>query len=314
MDSTTAARRKVFISYAHEDQDLATRLKGDLEGKGVRVWIDHSGIKGGDAWVKKIHEGLRVSNEVVFIDSPAARDSDAVQSELIIAKARIMRITPLQLGSNYEPWYLTATSQNIDFTDYDDGFAKLMALPPPPWTLWRRVLILRNKVRAYRAYLGVLIVAIAIVTYAYFFSPSNTSFIVTGDDKSAILVQVRNRGGRPSTLIGSSFKLDFGNLPIESEPLVLLQPEQYSRIAGHSDVIIHLTAHNMLDPKTRDEESYFTEADIRPLLSGAKLTLTAQVKESDHRFHTRSDQFLGARIPNFVLEEFPNDVPSDQPL
>jgi hypothetical protein len=168
-----------------------------------------------------------------------------------------------------------------------------------------------DQIRASRPYLAILAFGIFIAACTYFLSPSNTSFIVSGDDPSAIVVRLRNRGGRPSTLIGSSFRLDFGNLPIEPEPLVLLQPEKYSRIAGHADVILHLTADNMLKPKMRDEESYFTETDIRPLLSGAKLTLTAQVKESDNRFHTRSEQFLGKRIQNFVLEEFPNDVPSD---
>jgi hypothetical protein len=110
-------------------------------------------------------------------------------------------------------------------------------------------------------------------------------------------------------LFGSSFKLSFGSLPIETEPLVLLQPEKHIRIAGHSDEVISLMADNMLKPKIKSEDSYYSREDIAPLLPGAKLTLTAQVKESDGRLLTRSEVFPVERIQNFVLEESPYDVP-----
>lgn len=312
MDSTVIARtppRKVFISYAREDQAFALRLAGDLDASGVTVWIDDKKIQGGESWVKKIHKGLRASKEVFFIDSPHSRDSDTVQSELIIAKSRMMRITPLHRGSSYEPWVLTAATHFIDFTNYDDGFEKLMELPPPPGTLRRRALILLNRIRTYRVLLAFLALALGIAACVYFFSPSNTSFSVAGGDAAAIVVRVRNRGGRPSMLAGNSFRLHFGSLPIETEPLVLLEPEKHSRIAGHDDVVIRLTADRLLTPKMRDEESYSTADDVRPLLAGAKVKLTAQVKESDDRFHMRSEEFFAERIKKFVLEEFPDDVP-----
>lgn len=303
-----AAPWKVFISYAREDQDFALQLKRDLEAEGVVVWMDVN-IKPGNSWVKNIEEAIEACTDVLLILSPASRVSDYVESELILAKDQGKGIIPLRCH-NTARWLISASAQEIDFTAlYDEGFAKLMDREPPPRTFWRRILVALNTIWAFRPYLVLLAVGIAVTAYAYFFSPSDTSFSISRGDKSGITVRVRNRGGKPSILMGNSFKLHFGRLPIETETMVLLQPEKHSRIAGHGDVDLRLTADNMLTPKSNGENSYYTQDDIVPLLSDAKLTLTAQVKESDDRFHTRSEEFVVERIKAFVLEEFPDDVP-----
>ena len=40
---------RVFISYAHQDLDFATRLATALAAEGVEPWIDREGIHAGDA-------------------------------------------------------------------------------------------------------------------------------------------------------------------------------------------------------------------------------------------------------------------------
>lgn len=35
----------VFISYAHEDADIAQALREELVGRGLDVWIDHEQLE-----------------------------------------------------------------------------------------------------------------------------------------------------------------------------------------------------------------------------------------------------------------------------
>jgi len=40
----------VFLSYASQDADAATRICTSLRAKGIEVWLDQSELRGGDAW------------------------------------------------------------------------------------------------------------------------------------------------------------------------------------------------------------------------------------------------------------------------
>jgi hypothetical protein len=304
-----AGARKVFISYASQDRKFALRLADDLRDNGLIVWIDQSEIRGGHLWPQKLDEGLAASNEVFLIVSPHTTTSPYVQKELSTAINNKKTITPLLLCKRPD-WVLIADCQDIDFRWwYEEAFAKLLEREPPPRTFWREILIILKKLWAFRPLLAAIAVSVAIAAYLYFLSPSSTSFTVAGGEQSALLVRIRNEGGRPSLLLASSFKLDFGNLPIEPEPLVLLQPETNTRVAGHADMTLRLTADRMLTPKKKDEESYFNQHDLEPLLKGARVRLTAQVKESDDRLYTRSQDLSADGIKRFILEEFPDDVP-----
>ena len=93
----------------------------------------------------------------------------------------------------------------------------------------------------FRPYFAVLALGIVIAAYVYYSTPSKTSLHLTTGDAAAIHVQVRNEGGRPSTLIGSSFKLDFGRLPIETERLLTVEQPMAIRIPGRDGVPIQLS-------------------------------------------------------------------------
>ncbi len=49
----------VFISYASEDYDAASRLKDSLEGFNVEAWFDKAELQGGDRFATKIREGIK---------------------------------------------------------------------------------------------------------------------------------------------------------------------------------------------------------------------------------------------------------------
>jgi hypothetical protein len=303
--------RRIFISYAREDQKFARRLAHDLREKIANVWIDVEEIQDGDDWPRRIDEAIRNCTEFVLILSPASRASEIVENELNLARHLGAAIRPV-LYLSCDPWILIGTRQYIDFTEsYDEGLKKLLTGRVPVRALSRRLRILLKKY--YRAVLGAIAVSLSIAASIYSLSPSRTSFIVSGGEKPALTVRIRNDGGRPSVVLASSFKLDFGRLPIEPEPLVPLQPERDYRIAGHTDVKIELTADRMLTPAKKDEESYFNKKDVEPLLKGGKVLLTAQVRESDGGVYTLSQHLSADSIRRFILEAFPNDVPG-QPL
>jgi len=40
----------VFVSYASEDAEAASRISEALRATGIEVWFDRSGLRGGDNW------------------------------------------------------------------------------------------------------------------------------------------------------------------------------------------------------------------------------------------------------------------------
>jgi TolB-like protein len=49
-----APRGAVFLSYASQDFEAASRIRDALRASGIEVWFDHSELAGGDAWDAKI--------------------------------------------------------------------------------------------------------------------------------------------------------------------------------------------------------------------------------------------------------------------
>ncbi|MFM7750212.1 MAG: toll/interleukin-1 receptor domain-containing protein, partial [Opitutaceae bacterium] len=68
-DSSAAAGRAVFLSYAHEDADEARRIAEALRGCGIEVWFDQNELRGGDAWDAKIRGQIRTCTLFVPIIS-----------------------------------------------------------------------------------------------------------------------------------------------------------------------------------------------------------------------------------------------------
>jgi predicted ATPase/DNA-binding winged helix-turn-helix (wHTH) protein len=51
--------RAVFLSHASEDASAAVRIAAALRAAGIEVWLDHSELRGGDAWDHRIRSQLR---------------------------------------------------------------------------------------------------------------------------------------------------------------------------------------------------------------------------------------------------------------
>ena len=57
--------RDIFISYAHEEEDIANCIRIHIESLGIDVWYGPTTLDGGDEWGPKIASG--VDNSSVFI-------------------------------------------------------------------------------------------------------------------------------------------------------------------------------------------------------------------------------------------------------
>jgi len=80
-----------FISYAHQNDDLARRLHADLQDKGVRCWFAPHDMHIGDKIRSRIDEAIHLQDKLLLILSRHAVASDWVEHEVETALARERR-------------------------------------------------------------------------------------------------------------------------------------------------------------------------------------------------------------------------------
>lgn len=114
--------KKVFISYAHEDENYKDDLKKHLKAlerlKKIKVWDDRS-INAGSEWNAEIMTALKESEIILLLISPDFIASDfCMDKELEISIERhdngTARVIPIII-------------RNCDWTEF--VFSKLQALP-----------------------------------------------------------------------------------------------------------------------------------------------------------------------------------------
>lgn len=88
---------KVFISYSSQDQSYADRIYGALEAAGYQVWMDRTGLRGGDAWLQAIQHNILEADTMIVVWSANALQSRWVRDELTFAHSRGKQIIPIQI-------------------------------------------------------------------------------------------------------------------------------------------------------------------------------------------------------------------------
>ena len=107
---------KLFLSYGRRDaEDVALRLKKDIEPFGYEIWMDRSEIKAGTAWAQAITEALESSQAVVALLSPhsvrvtgvdGAKDDSVCLNELAYARECPGKILPVMVADCRVPFVL----------------------------------------------------------------------------------------------------------------------------------------------------------------------------------------------------------------
>jgi len=88
------SRPRVFISYAREDADIATKLFNALQRKSFDPWLDNENLVGGEDWDKHIRQDLERSDFTLLLYSKTLcgkRDS-YVNKELALATERALSV------------------------------------------------------------------------------------------------------------------------------------------------------------------------------------------------------------------------------
>lgn len=123
----------VFISYAHEDGEVAHALAVALRARGCRVWIDIEGMRVGDKLLNRIAAAIDEVDYLIALLSPASIDSPWCQRELSLAAngelaRRKVTVLPVRIGDVSLPLTLKDTfSPRVDSRDIEGMANRLVA-------------------------------------------------------------------------------------------------------------------------------------------------------------------------------------------
>lgn len=124
----------IFISYSHNDQEYADKLREALQNEGFEVWIDDR-IDYGDEWPMIIQERLDACQAFILIASENSYKSKWVQKEVARAQRINKVFFPLLLSG--QPWL---TIESTQYVDVRNGFL-------PPERFYKRLAAISPRVR-----------------------------------------------------------------------------------------------------------------------------------------------------------------------
>lgn len=85
----------IFISYAHEDLDIANRVVDALAKNAVDVWINWKSIPKGEDWEQEIFRGIEEADAFLFLISPDSVSAKGCKKEIVHAAQNGKRILPI---------------------------------------------------------------------------------------------------------------------------------------------------------------------------------------------------------------------------
>ncbi len=129
----TSDAPSAFISYAHEDKELAQALADALRSRGCRIWIDVERMRTGDSLIVRIAEAINSVDFLLAIVSEESVKSSWCKRELGIAfdaalKTDRVKVLPVRLGPvALPPILLGLYSPRVDPANVEAMADKLMA-------------------------------------------------------------------------------------------------------------------------------------------------------------------------------------------
>jgi hypothetical protein len=110
-------KRRVFISYVHEDVMAVDRIAAALRAGGAEVWLDRTHLVPGDRWELAIRHAIRDGDAFLACFSPASgqRERSFMRKELLLA------IDELQLRPHDRRWFIPVVLKPCSIPDHPIG-------------------------------------------------------------------------------------------------------------------------------------------------------------------------------------------------
>lgn len=127
-----------FISYSHADSSFARRLYDQLQGRGIRCWLDEHSLRPGERILEGVNQAIRVTDRVLLCCSRNSLESWWVKDEIRKAQERERRerrdlIIPLNLDDHLHLGWEDGLATDIrsrlaaDFTGWEQDNDKFEA-------------------------------------------------------------------------------------------------------------------------------------------------------------------------------------------
>jgi len=123
--SRIAGSPRVFVSYAHEDTQMAMKIAQYLREQKIRVWLNEEEIQPGDSLKKKIEEGLNTSDYFLALLSESSTQSEWVRKEWKAAidhgrQGKWPKVIPVLIGDTEPPAFMA----DIKYADARKDYTK----------------------------------------------------------------------------------------------------------------------------------------------------------------------------------------------
>lgn len=90
----------VFISYSHQDKEVAERICSMLNQYGITYWIDREGVRHGDDFKEDIVDAIVRSDILLFISSANSNKSRNTVKEVSVAENSNKPILPVRIDDS----------------------------------------------------------------------------------------------------------------------------------------------------------------------------------------------------------------------
>jgi hypothetical protein len=139
----------IFVSYKRDNLDRVEPIVNELKRHHF-VWIDRTGIPGGNAWEEKINAALAESAALILMVSPEALESRWVQYEYQTALAQGLLVIPVML----EDCRLPSALGGLQYIalDAEHAFEHLMDALPDASRIWGDVILPESELQAERTF------------------------------------------------------------------------------------------------------------------------------------------------------------------
>jgi hypothetical protein len=111
-----------FISYSHQDEDFAKRVRARLQEEGLRVWFAPEDMQGGRKLLEQVEEAIRLHDKLLLVLSARSMASNWVKSEVSRARKRELKegkrvLFPIRLVDleSINDWEFFDSTTGIDY-------------------------------------------------------------------------------------------------------------------------------------------------------------------------------------------------------